>query len=145
MPLLLLGTDKLGVPVGVHDRAGGESLNARLVTESIPILLRSILLLCGSIIRVASAPCEVSEVANCALKNGQVWVINSFSSKNKALFGGIPSGHSVRARPLNTSVIVLIFVGFRSLRIRLPLRIAGARSVYSEGSNPVRYNTGSER
>jgi hypothetical protein len=42
-------------------------------------------------------------------------------------------------------VTVLIFAGFSNLRIKLPRSIAGARSVYSEGSNPERKRTGSER
>jgi hypothetical protein len=142
----LLGLDpRFGLAFGVLDRNDGTSLKARLDTESKLARLRSILNLCESIILAASAPCDDSDELNCALKNVHACVINSVSSKNSTFLGGIPSGHSVRARPLNVRVTDFIFAGLRSLRIRVPRRIAGERSVYSWGSKPVRKRTGSER
>jgi hypothetical protein len=46
---------------------------------------------------------------------------------------------------LKVRVMDFIFAGLRSLRISVPRRIAGVRSVYSCGSKPVRKRTGSER
>ena len=129
--------DKFGLPAGVLGLMACKSLKLRLVTESILVRLRSMLNRCESMNRVLLAPWEVSDVMNWALKKGQVCVINSFSSKNSVFFGGIPSGHSVLARPLNTSVTTLIFVGFKSLRIKVPRSIAGDLSAYSDGSKPV--------
>jgi hypothetical protein len=129
--------DKFGLPMGVL-RDDGRSLKARLDTESILCRLKSILNRCESIIRAASAPCDISELENWALKKGHVCVINSFSSKYSVFLGGMPSGHSVLARPLKTRVIVLILAGLRSLTMRLPRSKAGDRSVYSEASKPVR-------
>jgi len=98
-----------------------------------------------------------------ALKNGNTSVFKDSSSEVSVLFGGIPvlklettltisydiilpSGHSVRALPVNFNVIVLILAAFETSNRSFPLTRALLEDeslVVPSGSKPLRKTVGS--
>src|SRR5687767_406187 len=82
-----------------------------------------------------------------ALKKVRTWVRRLSSSKTSCLRGGIPSGHSVRARPTSFNWTALILTFLVTLRRSLPLSRAvpawSCRRERLSWSKPERKTVGS--